>query len=282
MAIKDSHGGHHGRGRLPNVVDVGAVGSGLLEAEVAQRINRLIVQYAKCPDTTDRAGANVSQNLGNLVRNMNRYAGNWHISNHLNAFNGRAFGVEVWYYAGDPTAKAMAERVSAVIALATGMFNRGAKATTSLYVIRNSRGRTLLIEWGFIDNKADMNKLLAHYPKAVQETVKLFGYNVSGSNTIAPPKSDVKPTKPSGLAKNTKSVTDGKVGDTVKVYDALYANSDGAGRSINSRGKQGKIKRIVGNGKKYLIENWGWAHPNDVELVKRADAPKKTATPGKV
>ena len=74
----------------------------------------------------------------------------------------------------------------------------------------------------------------------------------------------------SGLAKNPKPLNDGKVGDTVKVYDALYRDSTGAGRSTAKRGKQGRIKRIVANSKKYLVEDWGWAHPNDLQLIKRA------------
>lgn len=80
--------------------------------------------------------------------------------------------------------------------------------------------------------------------------------------------------KPSGLKPNPKPLKDGKVGDTVKVYNALYKDSYGAGKSTAKRGKQGKIKRIVGNSKKYLIEDWGWAHPNDIQLVKRASASK--------
>ena len=78
----------------------------------------------------------------------------------------------------------------------------------------------------------------------------------------------------SNLKPNPKPLKDGKVGDTVKVYNALYKDSYGAGRSTAKRGKQGKIKRIVGNSKKYLIEDWGWAHPNDIQLVKRASAGK--------
>lgn len=73
----------------------------------------------------------------------------------------------------------------------------------------------------------------------------------------------------SNLKQNSKPLKDGKVGDTVKVYNALYRDSLGAGKSTAKRGKQGKIKRIVGNSKKYLIEDWGWAHPNDLQLVKR-------------
>lgn len=81
-----------------------------------------------------------------------------------------------------------------------------------------------------------------------------------------------------GLAPNPKPLKDGKVGDTVKVYNALYRDSLGAGKSTAKRGKQGKIKRIVGNSKKYLIEDWGWAHPNDIQLVKRASAGKPSTS----
>lgn len=76
--------------------------------------------------------------------------------------------------------------------------------------------------------------------------------------------------KPSGLKPNPKPLKDGKVGDTVKVYNTLYLTSTGGGASAKKRGKQGKIKRIVRNSKKYLVEDWGWAHPNDIQLVKRA------------
>ncbi|MFZ8765625.1 N-acetylmuramoyl-L-alanine amidase [Enterococcus diestrammenae] len=83
----------------------------------------------------------------------------------------------------------------------------------------------------------------------------------------------------SDLKPNPKPLKDGKAGDTVKIYNALYRDSLGAGKSTAKRGKQGKIKRIVGNSKKYLIEDWGWAHPNDIQLVKRAgSAPKPPAS----
>ena len=85
----------------------------------------------------------------------------------------------------------------------------------------------------------------------------------------------------SDLKPNPKPLKDGKVGDTVKVYNALYRDSLGAGKSTAKRGKQGKIKRIVGNSKKYLIEDWGWAHPNDIQLVKRASGGKPSNSKAK-
>ena len=84
-----------------------------------------------------------------------------------------------------------------------------------------------------------------------------------------------------------------KVGDTVKVVDSLYRDSYGSGRSTAKRGQSGKVKSTSGpGGKKYLIENWGWAHANDLQLVSSTSKPtvdKKdwskeyyTSNPGKV
>lgn len=81
-----------------------------------------------------------------------------------------------------------------------------------------------------------------------------------------------------GLKPNPKPLKDGKKGDTVKVYNALYKDSYGAGKSTAKRGKQGKIKRTDGKSKKYLIEDWGWAHPNDIQLVKRAGSGSKPSS----
>lgn len=188
MAIKDTHGGHYGA----NMMDPGAVGCGYKEAVVAHEINELIRKYTGAPDTSDYSANNVPQNLSNIVSNMNRYAGDWHISNHLNAFNGQANGVEVWYYAGDTVAGEMAAKVSAAISKATGLYNRGAKATTNLYVISNSVGRALLIEWAFIDNQGDMNKLMPNLDNAVRAVVNCFGYS---AGNVAVPSAQKEETK---------------------------------------------------------------------------------------
>jgi len=53
----------------------------------------------------------------------------------------------------------------------------------------------------------------------------------------------------------------------VKITDALYKDSTGAGRSTASRGKTGTIKRVVSGNKPYLIDSLGWAHKNDIQLA---------------
>lgn len=84
--------------------------------------------------------------------------------------------------------------------------------------------------------------------------------------------------KPSTGVSNSKPANNVKVGDKVKIVDALYVDSYGKGRSTAKRGSTGTIKRTDGKGsKKYLVENWGWAHPNDIQLVTSA----KPSTPTK-
>lgn len=53
----------------------------------------------------------------------------------------------------------------------------------------------------------------------------------------------------------------------MKITDALYKDSTGAGRSTASRGKTGTIKRVVSGNKPYLIDSLGWAHKNDIQLA---------------
>lgn len=94
----------------------------------------------------------------------------------------------------------------------------------------------------------------------------------------------------SSSGSNTKPLNDGAKGDTVKVVGSLYKDSYGTGSSSAKRGQQGTIKRVDGKVKKYLIEDWGWASPNDVQLVKRAGSSSGTdwskqyytTNPGKV
>ena len=115
------------------------------------------VLQTKAVDATDNVGRTVNDNLYNIVRKMNAVGKSYHVSHHLNAFNGTANGFEVWYYAGNTAAKKIAEEICIAVCKATGWVNRGAKATTSLYVIRASSGSAILIEWGFVDSKKDMD-----------------------------------------------------------------------------------------------------------------------------
>ena len=183
MTIVSTGAGHGGKKNNGVWTDPGAVGSGYKEADVARTINNKMLTIAKCKDTTDNAGTSINNNLTNIARNINAGADGYAISNHLNAFNGKATGVEVLY--GSTTDKAIAAKLSAAIAKATGLVDRGAKDGTWLYIARNSGAgkKVLLIEWGFIDNKSDMKKLMDNMDKGVKAAMEVLGYKSTTNNT---------------------------------------------------------------------------------------------------
>lgn len=272
MTIRSNGAGHGGRRSGSNWMDPGAVGNGRREADVVRTIKQKMQAIASVSDTTDDAGMTVNQNLQNQVTLMNTAGSGVAITSHLNAFNGQATGVEVFYWAGNEQMRILAAAVSKVIADTLGIPNRGAKPTTTFFVHRNTNQgvNVLLIEWCFIDNRSDMEKLDRHMDAAIRAVMNVLGYSApSGGNTNTVGSNN----SGGGLAKNPKPLTDGRVGDIVRVYDALYRDSQGAGRSTAMRGRQGKITRLVASGKRYHIESWGWAHANDIQLVSRANVP---------
>lgn len=241
-----SHRGH-------NAIVPGASGCGLKEHEVAQKIHDKFRAATKAVDATDNVGRTANDNLYNIVRKMNTVGKSFHVSHHLNAFNGTANGFEVWYYAGNEEARKLAQAICDAVCAVTGWVNRGAKATTSLYVIRASTGAAVLIEWGFVDSQKDMDIMAKKMDAAVNAALAVFGYSANSSSN-----NNTSTSKP-------VASTSFKVGDKVKITDALYKDSTGAGRSTASRGKTGTIKRVVSGNKPYLIDSLGWAHKNDIQ-----------------
>nr|WP_147587070.1 N-acetylmuramoyl-L-alanine amidase [Enterococcus gallinarum] len=243
-----SHRGH-------NAIVPGASGCGLKEHEVAQKIHDKFRAVTKAVDATDNVGKTANDNLYNIVKKMNAVGKSFHVSHHLNAFNGTANGFEVWYYAGNEEARKLAQAICDAVCAVTGWVNRGAKATTSLYVIRASTGAAVLIEWGFVDSQKDMDIMVKKMDAAVNAALAVFGYSANSSSS-----NNTSTSKPAAS-------TSFKVGDKVKITDALYKDSTGVGRSTASRGKTGTIKRVVSGNKPYLIDSLGWAHKNDIQLV---------------
>lgn len=197
MTIKDTHAGHGG---LDNF-DPGAVNGTKQESKIARNINHLILTKTGAVDTTDNLATTVPQNLANIVNSTNRVASlnDWSISNHLNAASPGATGVEVFYFGADPVAKAKAEQVSAAIASALGLVNRGAKDGSGLYVIRNTASRMLLIEWGFISNDNDVKAIETNAEQAVNAMLNCFGYDLNNKPTAPPaPKPPARTTYPVG------------------------------------------------------------------------------------
>lgn len=127
-------------------------------------------------DASDFKGRNVNENLVNLKNNMDKLASakDINVAYHLNAFNKTATGAEVWYWLGDPVGYAIAKKLSAAIANALGIVDRGPKATTNLYVIAQTKGVTILPEICFIDNKSDMQKYQANKAKLFKAMIDVY------------------------------------------------------------------------------------------------------------
>ncbi len=183
MTILSVHAGHGGKKNGSAWTDPGAVGSGYKEADVARTITDLMVKKTGAKNVTDNTSTTSNGIINNVAANINKCADGWQISNHLNAFNGSATGVEVLY--GSAANKEMAAKVSAAIAKTLGLVDRGAKDGTWLGIARNSGAgkKVLLIEWGFIDNASDMKILFAKMDEAVNAALAVFGYNATQNNT---------------------------------------------------------------------------------------------------
>lgn len=150
MATYNVHGGHN------NIVP--GANKYLNEVTEDRAVKNKVISYLKAQghtvyDCTDDAGKTQSANLSNIVKKCNAHSVDLDISIHLNAGGGT--GVEVYYCGNDSTGKAKAAAVSAKVAKSLGIKNRGAKSTTSLYVLSNTKATAILVECCFVDNTTD-------------------------------------------------------------------------------------------------------------------------------
>ena len=76
------------------------------------------------------------------------------VSIHFNAFNREACGTEVWTYGGRSFTEATSV-LNTIVAL--GYTNREIKDGSNLYVLKNTKAKSMLIEVCFCDNKSDMD-----------------------------------------------------------------------------------------------------------------------------
>lgn len=120
-------------------------------AFVAQLIPAFESQGWYVTDCSNDADS-VNGELAEECRIANGSGSDLFIAVHFNAGGGT--GTEVWHYPGS-SAESYAESVSAELASALGLRNRGAKATTGLYVLNRTTMPAILIEVCFVDSEAD-------------------------------------------------------------------------------------------------------------------------------
>ena len=124
--------------------------------------NALIAELTKRGHTcTNCSNEKSTQNaeLAEEVRKANKSKADLFCATHFNAFKKTTAkrGVEVWYYTGDALGKKIATKMAADLAKLFNLPNRGAKATTNLYVLARTSMTAILPEVCFCDAKGDTN-----------------------------------------------------------------------------------------------------------------------------
>ena len=117
--------------------------------------------------TTDEA--TVSADLREQCRRANASGAEVAVSVHFNACPGGT-GTEVWHYAGS-SAQGLAADMSARVAKALGLRDRGAKATTQLYWLRHTDMPAVLVEVCFVDSAGDAEAYRRVGPAAVARAI---------------------------------------------------------------------------------------------------------------
>src|SRR5262245_9388964 len=122
----------------------------------------------------------VSANLSNIISWHKRQRGQ-HVSIHYNAFQvttTRNMGAEVCHR----SAQSLASRVSAAIASAGKLTNRGAKHRTNLAFL-NGLANSILLEVAFVDSKIDCD----NYRAAFEKIAAAIAQSLGGTTTPPPP-----------------------------------------------------------------------------------------------
>ncbi len=118
-------------------------------------MNKLRAAGIKTIDCTIDSANTQNEYLAAAVALANRQDLDWFISIHFNASSSHdGNGVEVYTFEGrrHPDAVEVCENISKL-----GFKNRGVKSGSGLYVIRNTRARSMLIECCFCDNEHDVD-----------------------------------------------------------------------------------------------------------------------------
>ncbi len=132
----------------------GAVGF-INESDETRKVGKKVMQYLKSAghtvvDCTNDKAESVSDNLENIVALANKQPLDLFVSIHFNA--GRGKGTEVYTYGGAKHEEAV--RVCRKMAQ-LGFNDRGVKDGSSLFVVKNTNAKALLIEVCFVDTKSD-------------------------------------------------------------------------------------------------------------------------------
>ena len=193
----------------------GAVGNGLEEHEQATRVAKRVAELANSKGCNfkfyeEKTAKTQSQNLSNIVNWHNAQNRQIDVSVHFNSASATATGAEVLVCGTTPAATYLARRVSADIATALGIPNRGVKNRAGLRFLNSTKKPAILIEVCFLSNADDVKKYKANFEKVC----KAIATAITGKTFPATKKvnlnqgsADIKvESAHMGIFKNTKKV----------------------------------------------------------------------------
>lgn len=239
-------GGHSAKAR-------GAVGYIDEYVEDRKVVKELIAELKSRGHTLTDCSNEMSTSSAELAREVqlaNNSGAAYFGAIHFNACKNttKKVGVEVWYYKGSAKGKAMAEAIAKKLSAALDLPNRGAKATTSLYVLKHTNMPAFLVEVCFVDSKPDTAAYKALTAAKTADAIAEGIESVVGTVKKAEPKK----------ATSTSSFKSYKVKITASVLNVRAGA--GTGYKVKTTVKKGGVYTIVGekNGWGKLKSGAGW------------------------
>lgn len=154
------HAGHNPDGK----VACGAIGY-LKESTEARKVKDLIYdslcEVIDIEDVTINDGKSAIDILERICKKCNAKDRDFNISIHFNASkkeivsDGRIKGAEIWLYDSNSELKELAESILKNLEM-QGYTNRGVKYSKGLFVLKNTKSPTMLIECCFVDDLDDV------------------------------------------------------------------------------------------------------------------------------
>lgn len=151
----------------------GAVGFINERAEAVKVVDRVYAILTKSYNGRgyryhESTAQNQDQNLANIVGYHNGKDRELDVSVHFNSATASATGTECLYY----DAKSLSAKMSAAMAKALDIRDRGPKERRELYFLRNTTKQAILLEVCFVSNKEDVAKYKANFERLCQAIAK--------------------------------------------------------------------------------------------------------------
>lgn len=125
----------------------------------------------------DKISKNQTQNINHLIAHHNADTNGFIVSGHLNASGSvtdQGIGAEVLYYDQATIAKEVVD----VICNVSGLKNRGAKKRTDLGVLVKTYEPAILIEFGFVNSKKDIESMDKNFEAICQAVAKVLAEHI--------------------------------------------------------------------------------------------------------